>query len=82
MERAAGNGDRQLVETAITFFRPGRLACLPPKDRVKPIACPSRHCTGSQATAQAVERPVDLTAYPVTLGVGANADFDRFVGGG
>jgi hypothetical protein len=59
----------------------------PPKRQVKPIACPSRHCpsrhcTGSQATAQAVERPVDLTAYPVTLGVGANAEFDRFVGGG
>ena len=27
-------------------------------------------------------RPVGLTAYPVILGVGVNAEFDRFVGGG
>jgi hypothetical protein len=27
-------------------------------------------------------RPVDLTAYPVLFGVGVDAEFDRFVGGG
>jgi hypothetical protein len=27
-------------------------------------------------------RAVGLTAYPVILGVGVNAEFDRFVGGG
>jgi hypothetical protein len=49
---------------------------------------PDRTCliTGHHVTGELLHglwsRRVDLTAYPAILGVGVNAEFDRFVGGG